>query len=705
MARRSKYIADPDSPQPTQYSLFLDPNLKEPEKRRFNPYPRISRNESDIAEVLSRSGKYIGYDLEFSSPTRPTILGVANDDLAVSIPWSSFRAQQIIDHCKANNKSIVAFSTIGADKSVTDRVLGNYTSLPLWDDGMLSMFYANAELAKEPGKTMDEDESDSGSLGMFNLGVGMMLYTDAPQHKNCRGIACEGPCPRHEVFGYNAIDAWGGLKIHQGALRDMERKKIPHQLYRELLELSSLCHEMEQQGVLIDRAYVADLDRRMEEGKASLFPYHRSGKKDIYDAPYNPKSSKQVREWFWQKGIELIDTDKETIDKVLEKECKKAKIPLGEKSAKYDALCEKYGLHLWSSDKQCVAAVDDGDVLRELFRLHLYKSSGKGPKSWFADQYFDLYGRVHPRYNVTGSSTCRVSSSGPNFTNLPNPRTAFGKAMRRAVKASPGMKIVKADASQLELRMMLYLAGFDPSVAGVDAFTFLVTASNGTFEYAASRLGVKPRDLAKVLSHGSNYGLGMVLLYPNELQQSRIRQQIQAGALYVCKDWQYAGGYIGFNGVHIAETFFGNASWENRKQGIELQQLYFTAFPQIQQFQRKVISFVEQNGYVQTVCGTYLPLLGDAADRVKKGLAMHGQGTSALHMQAILLRMRRELGVIPLGFVHDEIIREVPDTWTDKQCVEAMQIMTEETWRLPGFKAPVKVSVGPTWGDAKEVLL
>jgi hypothetical protein len=703
MARRAKFIADPDSPQPTQYSLFLDPNLKEPEKRRFNPYPRISRNESDIAEVLSRSGRHVHLDLEFRG-TGPTILGVANDDLAVSIPWSSFRARQVVDHCLANGKTIVAFSTVGADKKELDKALGITTPLSLWEDSMLTHYLDNAILTKQPGKDEGDDESESGSLGLMNLGTAAMIYTDLPMWKHCRGIACEGPCPAHKetVWGYNAVDSWAGGQIFYRSVESMGRKGIPFQFYRELLELSELCDLMQTQGILVDRKYVRDISKKMEEGKSALFPFTRHGSKDIYDGPFNPKSSKQIIEYFWKHRIELTATDKDTIDTTLERECRKNKIPLGTKQGKYDALSEKYGLYMWSSEKECqVTSSDDNDTLLHLFRLYLFKNSGKGVDSWFDDKYLDFNNRLHPRYSVTGTCTGRLSSGSPNFQNVAK-HSEFGKALRRAIIPDPGYRLVESDYSSLEFRDVLWLSGMDPSEAGKDVFLYLISKADGQLDSAAAHYGLSVRQVAKSAVYGSQYNEGIDVLYPRDFT-SRIKKEIEYGARRLYKDWELGGGVVSFTGANLAERLFGDKSWENRKKALEIQDIFFRTFPMIRAWQKKATQTAEEQGYVQSPTGRYLPLIADPADNAKKVCAFLGQGVGADHTQAVMLRMKRELGVIPIGQIHDAIITQVPLEWSDERIRDHMGIMEEETWRLPGLKVPIKTEVGLNWAEMSSI--
>jgi DNA polymerase I-like protein with 3'-5' exonuclease and polymerase domains len=489
MGRRNKQFADPDALVPQQTSLFCAP------KPKYEPYPKIYRHSREaFLGVLERAGEYIGYDLEFD-PRRPTILGISNDAEAASLPWDAELARKV----RSAGKPLVAFSTVSADKAVADKALGVNSGLNEWEDAMITHYLDNSHLTKAPGK---EEDDDPGSMGFMSLGVAVSISTDLPIYKEHRGRDCEGPCPKCDVFGYNAIDAWAGLEVFKNTTASMKRKGIPHSLYRETLELSEVLMKMQQKGVMIDREHVARFNQEQTERKERLFT-NIPGKKKHKDqsemegieafesSAFNPKSPKQIKEYFYRHGILLADTDKNTLEKELAKQSLKAGIQLLQGSDRFSLVEEAYeneklaGPHL------------------ELFKLYTYKSAGKGIDPWFSPKYMDKVGGVHPRFNYTAACTGRLSSSGPNFQNIPK-RGLMGNALRKAVIARLGYKILKADYSQLELRIVLWLAGVDPKEAGKDAFAYFVKRAKGRFDEAAARYSMKPRDVAKSTVHGCN---------------------------------------------------------------------------------------------------------------------------------------------------------------------------------------------------------
>lgn len=682
MGRRNKQFADPDAPVLQQTSLFCAP------KPKYEPYPKIYRHSREaFLGVLERAGEYIGYDLEFD-PRRPTILGISNDTEAASLPWDAELARKV----RSAGKPLVAFSTVSADKAVADKALGVNSGLNEWEDAMITHYLDNSHLTKAPGK---EEDDDPGSMGFMSLGVAVSISTDLPIYKEHRGRDCEGPCPKCDVFGYNAIDAWAGLEVFKHTTASMKRKGIPHSLYRETLELSEVLMKMQQKGVMIDREHVARFNQEQTERKERLFT-NIPGKKKHKDqsemegieafesSAFNPKSPKQIKEYFYRHGILLADTDKNTLEKELAKQSLKAGIQLLQGSDRFSLVEEAYeneklaGPHL------------------ELFKLYTYKSAGKGIDPWFSPKYMDKVGAVHPRFNYTAACTGRLSSSGPNFQNIPK-RGLMGNALRRAVIARPGYKLLKADYSQLELRIVLWLAGVDPKEAGKDAFAYFVKQAKGRFDEAAARYSMKPRDVAKSTVHGCNYMEGFVLLLPWQLETAKVKEAIEYGALRVHWDWEYCGGVVAFSGVNIGERLFGDKSFESRKKGLEIQEAYLESFPVVRQWQKKMTLQIQDRGYVQSPTGRYLELFDTPEENAKKGIATLGQGTGADHVTAMMLRFAREESILPIAQIHDELLFEVPEDWSDDRCYDFMAKMTEEQWRLPGFVCPIEVSVGKNW--------
>lgn len=693
MPKRAPKILDLDDPEPVQLGLFINPAVRSDGIRLFPPILRDEEGFKDVLAEAAREGR-TGLDLEFSG-TKPTILGIASRSRAASIRWDDRMAQKVIEE----SRILSGHAVTDADKPVLDSRFGIETPLTKWSDTMIRHYLCSSELAAEPGKT--EDDDDAQAMGWMNIWAMSTLYTELPAWKNCRKSACFGPCPTHDVFGYNAIDAWAGLECDYKLIDEMAKRHIPERLYRELQDLTVYCGKMTAQGIKIDRAAVGRLETDIQRKKAELFPYE-TGKKKIYGeykgeefiaGAFNPGSPDQVLEYFDKHGIALVGkggkakADKETIRKALVKQLKITGVEFEEDRAT--------GL---------LSIVDDTEnlpeVVENLYNLDQWRNAGKGLTSWFNDKYIDKRDFTHPRFIVTGTSLGRLSSSGPNFQNIP--RVGFGVRVRQAiVPREAGMAIIKADKRQLELRIMLWYAGGDATLKD-DPFNVLVEASNGMLKPAAARKGQKERDLAKSAYHANSYMEGLKVVSDADLRTDRIQKEIKAGALLVFdgrdgrEKWQYAHGHVAFTGGNLAERIFGDRTLESRKKALHLQSLINNKYPCLREFHKSLSRQIEKYGYFQSVTGRYLTFYGDAEDNLKLCAAMCGQGGGADEVQEGMRRFQ-ELNRVALIQVHDELVFEVPGDWTDDQYRKYMEPFCEPSRHYNGLVFPIEISVGPTW--------
>lgn len=688
MGKRVKQI-DPDYRPEEQLALFG-------ERRQENPFPPIYRDELGIRRILERSRDGIGLDLEYTNK-KPTILGIANDEECAAVRWDPVLAQLVVDHANTTGQTLVAFAGVGADRPVLEKALGVRLPLEKWDDSMLSHYLTHMELCKAPGKT--EDDDDTGAMGMMNLWTAASFATDLPQWKEHDQNRCATtnphPCPKCDVWAYCAIDSWAGLQVQRVCFKEMENRGTPHKLYRELMELSEMCQEMEDQGVLVDMEHIGRLEEAANDRKEILFPIVEiDGGGEGYKY-FNPKSPKQIQDWFAARKINLKSTDKKIIKGELRKLARKSGFGDLEELEKAEEVLS--------------------ETLDALYRLDQFKEAGKGLKAWFDSRWIGRDGLIHPRFIVTGTSTGRLASAKPNFQNVP--ARGFGAEVRRAVVSRPGTKLLKADKSQLELRMCLALAGVDPKTIAGDAFTWLVGKAGTAFTEAANRYHMSERDIAKSVSHGGDYLEGIEILRPHDFDARRL-DEIDRGALKVYtkkympglkRDWEYGGGVVAFTGANLAERLFGNKTVESRIKALAIQEdIYFKNFPMLREWQQKVLEEVERTGGVRLETGRFVRLPDITSDSPKENakiaVAIKGQGNSAEHIISAMLTYH-QMGVVPILQVHDELVFEVPLEWEARQMREFLQPMMVEDWRLPGFIGPIKAKVGPNWLDMELVNL
>ncbi len=678
MAKQSRF-QDINNPFLVQQTLFLPTSVRE----GLEFFPPLVYDKAGLQEILQKPEEGLGLDLEFDPDTgKPSILGISNRHLTGAIPWDSQLAREVVEVAEKAKVEIVGHSVVGADRPILEGALGIKTPLKLWDDTLIRFYLCNPDFCKTPGK--EEDDDDTGAMGFMGLWTMASIYTDVPAWKTCRGKACEGPCPKHYPFDYCAVDSWTGLMAKFGLVEEMKEKKIPEKLHRDLMELSEITYLMETRGIKIDRDYVNSLESRFESDKAQLFP-----QEDGKHAAFNPRSPAQIKDYFAKNGLTLADTDKKSIRKALEKEIKARKLDGNWILPDRD-----------SRDIVEILEIAGGlpEPVASAYRLYKYKESGKGLSSWFDSRYLDAEGFVHPRFIVPGTSMGRLASSRPNFTNIP--ARGFGARIKQSlVPRDSSLDIVKADSSQLEMRVMLHYGGYDLNDLASDPFAGLVERSKGAFKPAADFMHGKERDVAKSLVHANNYGEGVIILSGKELEQRK--REIDAGALLVYRDWEYRGGLVGFTGGNLAERLFGNKTWESRKKALELQELVNEEFPWIRRLHRKIALQIEERKGIQLETGRFLPLYGSPEDDFKMGTAAVGQGSGADYIQSVMLRYYREHNVVPLLMIHDELSFEIPKAWSDKQAIDFMKLMEEPTERLQGFWCPAVPKRGPNLGSMR----
>lgn len=668
-------------------------------------YPEVARTLPQWKGCPS----HLFLDLEFNGLT-PTILGVADETRGYSVPWDSgafWLAPLLWDPFLP----IVGHAILTADRRVLESALGLKIPLSRFQDTMIWHYLCNAELCKGANKgAADEDDEDGGfgprdvrGEGFMDLWTMASLYTHLPNWKwpwNCKGACGESrPCPRHQPYWYNGLDALALSLAWPQLMQDRTAKGIPDALYDHVARLTILCQHMTDTGVMVDRARIKEIAALIEAEKDRLFPCHeehRIGKKgqilkgmrDVWDAPFNPRSPKQVTDWFAGREVFLGSTEKDDIELAL------------------DQLEPESETHEWLS------------------RLYDYKVSGKGIGPWLSDEYIDSDNLLHSRFIPTASSLGRLASSGPNFQNIPI-NGKYMKRVREAIIAQPGYKLVTADKKQLELRICLWAAGAPmrivsgtpqpcgickkEHVPGGDAFCGLVEAEARMFDEAVEHIsiaGFGARKTAKSVTHGGDYGEGMTLLRPSQLDSKRTKAMIDAGALLVYRDWEYCGKLVAFNGVNLAKRLFGDASWGNRKKALQIQDALYSSpsIRPIREWQKRVSHLVQDRNCHHLATGRYLDVscYPDPVDRLKIALAFEGQGGGAEDAQEGGLRYENEKGHdLPIAQVHDEWIWERPVSETRAESEEFCSRLALPSERLPGFQCPIDVGEGLRWSECK----
>jgi DNA polymerase I len=388
---------------------------------------------------------------------------------------------------------------------------------------------------------------------------------------------------------------------------------------------------MERNGVLLDRA---KLDAQSHElGKEIL-----SLEQKAYEAagqPFNLGSPKQIQEI-------LFDRQKLPVKK---------KTPSGQPSTDEDSLAE--------------LALD-----HPLPRLILEHRALSKLKSTYTDKLprsiNERTGRVHTTYSQTTAVTGRLSSNEPNLQNIPI-RTAAGRRIRECFIAPPGAKIVSADYSQIELRIMAHLSGDENLRRAFAAGEDIHRAT------AAEVFGVP---------------LGSV-----EQEQRRVAKVINFGLIYGMSSFGVAQN-LGID-RSTAQTYV---------------ERYFARFPGSKRYMDATRARARDTGYVETVFGRRLwlpelrsgaPVRRQAAERAAINAPMQGTAADLIKLAMISVQDfldQEKLKTLLIMQVHDELVFEVPVAELEiikAKVPELMQSVHELDVPLV-----VELGVGDNWDKA-----
>ncbi|AHX09108.1 DNA polymerase I [Ehrlichia chaffeensis] len=268
-------------------------------------------------------------------------------------------------------------------------------------------------------------------------------------------------------------------------------------------------------------------------------------------------------------------------------------------------------------------------------------------------------GRIHTFYSMISTATGRLSSSNPNLQNIPI-RSEEGNAIRRAFVARKGYKLVSADYSQIELRIMAHIAGVQ---AFKDAFFLDQDIHSITAEqiFCTQSLDKNLRRKAKSINFGIIYGMS-------------------------------AFGLAKQLGISRSEA---NAYIDN----------YFKSYPEIQSYMNNIKIYAKTYGYTRTIFGRKcfirdINSSNAAARNFSERAAINAplQGTSAdiIKMSMIHLFDKITHGSLILQ-VHDELLFEILEEYVDY----AVEVITKVMEGIVKLTVPLKVDIriGNNWAD------
>jgi DNA polymerase-1 len=430
--------------------------------------------------------------------------------------------------------------------------------------------------------------------------------------------ACEYACEDADM-------AWRLAGVLEPALR--ERELID--LFQEVeLPLIGVLARMEEAGIALDTAPLdllrVEIGTRLAELEGLI--HAEAG------GPFNINSPKQLQEILFERlGLRTVrktKTGQSTDVDVLEELA--AEHPLPKLILEYRSLEKLRGTYV--------------DALPRL--VH--------PRT----------GRIHTSYNQAVAATGRLSSSNPNLQNIPV-RTEYGRRIREAfVPGGPGMLLISADYSQIELRILAHLSG--------DAAMLQAFADNADIH----------RDTAARV-----FGVGPDQVTPEMRRQAKA---VNFGVVYGISDFGLARN-LGIS----------------RGEAARFIEAYFKQYPRVREWLNEVVVRAKADGYTTTMLNRrrYLPELNGADAVARKGaerMALNTpvQGTAADVIKVAMVRLDAALrgtGARMLLQVHDELVVEAPAA--EAKEVAAMMVRVMEQAVKIDVPLRVDAGVGRNWAE------
>ena len=414
-------------------------------------------------------------------------------------------------------------------------------------------------------------------------------------------------------------------------LRERILDKKLETIYSEIeLPLAPLLYRMERAGLKVDTKVLFDLSSYIgqELHKLTVKIYELAGRE------FNIGSPKQVGEVLGDLNIDI-----------------------GRKTSTGRVSTSKAVLEELAQEHELPRLIIE---YRELDKL----------KSVYTDalpQQIAADGRIHCQLNQTVAATGRLSSSDPNLQNIPI-RTEMGRRIRRAFVAEKGNKIVSADYSQLELRLLAHIT---QDAVMLEAFQ-------------------KGEDI-----HNRTARLVFGAKTDEELREARRFAKIVNFAIaYAIEPW----GLSQRVGI-------------SRQEAKKVIQDYYNTYKGVRRYMEEVPLRAREHGYVRSIYGRIRPLAGisDRNANIRKAaereaINMPIQGTASDIVKIAMLHVDEEfkragLAARMLMQVHDELLVEVPDAEVGK----VTEILKHEMESAVSLDVPLiaDVGVGDNWLDAK----
>ncbi|MET1257304.1 DNA polymerase I [Aliikangiella maris] len=431
---------------------------------------------------------------------------------------------------------------------------------------------------------------------------------------------------------YAAEDADVTLQLHQTIWPALEKQEALCNVFKEIeMPLVNVLSKMEQRGVLIDSDW---LKQKSQEFAVRILELENKAY-ELAGQPFNLGSPKQLQEILFDKlGLPVLK-----------------KTPKKQPSTAEEVLVQL------ALDYPLPKVIMEYRGLTKL-------------KSTYSDKLPQMIqprsGRVHTSYHQAVAATGRLSSSDPNLQNIPV-KTEEGRSIRQAFIAPKGYKIVAADYSQIELRIMAHLSQ-DENL--LHAFSENLDVHSATaaevFGVSIAQVTDEQRRHAKAVNFGLIYGMSRFGL---------------AKQLQITND----------EAAHYIDT-------------------YFARYPGVSDYMEATKQKAKEKGYVETLFGRrlYLPqinasngMLRQAAERTAINAPMQGSAADIIKLAMIETQNwldSEKPDCFMVMQVHDELVFEVAQDHLESYREKIIQIMSDAV-KL-SVPLVVDAGIGDNWEQA-----
>lgn len=431
---------------------------------------------------------------------------------------------------------------------------------------------------------------------------------------------------------YAAEDADITFQLYELFAPQLKKENLEDLFFNIEMPLMEVLAKMELQGISLDEKWLAqesiDLENDLRQLETTIF--------EISGEEFNMNSPKQLGEILFEK---------------MQLDPKAKKTKTGQYATSEDVLQKLSSKH---------------EIIKHILEYRTYQKLKSTYVDALPSQIDKQDGRVHTNFSQTTAATGRLASVNPNLQNIPI-RTLRGQQIRGAFVSGEGKKIISADYSQIELRLIAEISGEDNMIkAFQDGEDIHASTAAKLFKIPLDEVSKTQRSQAKTVNFGIIYGQGaFALAEQTGLSRSEAKQMIEA---------------------------------------------YFETYPKLKEYMAEQVSKARQIGYVETILGRKRHLKDiNSNNFVVRGHAERNavnapvQGSAADVVKLAMIRIDKELDAQQLQTkmllqVHDELLFESPID----EIETASKLIKTEMERALETQVPllVEVGVGNNWLEA-----